>query len=129
MNLNKFSWFLKKTLKYYTIFKPKNKNELQEAVNHYCENDDNKLNLCLYSQVRRLKNYRFACINTWDVSNVTDMSDMFKNAINFNQPLNNWDVSNVAAMSSMFFGARNFNQPLNNWDVSNVTNTSEAGTL
>ena len=63
MNLNHFSWFLKKTLKYYTIFTPKNKNELQEAVKHYCEYDDNKLNLCLYSQVRRLKSTRFACIS------------------------------------------------------------------
>ena len=45
MNLNHLSWFLKKTLKYYTIFKPENEKELKEAVKYYCKNDHNKLNL------------------------------------------------------------------------------------
>lgn len=63
-------------------------------------------------------------ISSWDVSNVTDMSGMFYVASSFNQPLNNWDVSSVTNMSSMFIGAGSFNQPLNNWDVSSVTNMS-----
>ena len=62
-------------------------------------------------------------IGNWDVSNVTDMQNMF-NRTNFNQPLNNWDVSKVTNMSTMFQFCDNFNQPLNNWDVSNVTNMS-----
>ena len=33
---------------------------------------------------------------------------------------NNWDVSNVTDMSYMFYEVKEFNQPLNNWDVSNV---------
>ncbi|MDT0295234.1 BspA family leucine-rich repeat surface protein [Mesonia ostreae] len=60
-------------------------------------------------------------INHWDVSNVNDMNNMFRGAYNFNKPLNNWDVSNVTNMGSMFTGANDFNQPLNSWDVSNVT--------
>ena len=61
-------------------------------------------------------------IGKWDVSNVTDMSDMFARAYNFNQPLNSWNTSNVTDMNHMFFAAREFNQPLNNWNVSNVSN-------
>ena len=33
----------------------------------------------------------------------------------FNQPLNNWNVSNVTNMDDMFQLATKFNQPLNNW--------------
>tara|TARA_B100002052_G_scaffold292273_1_gene313589 strand:+ start:678 stop:1211 length:534 start_codon:yes stop_codon:yes gene_type:complete len=61
-------------------------------------------------------------ISKWNVFNVTDMSWMFYGAENFNQPLNNWDVSNVYSMQEMFIGAESFNQPINNWDVSNVIN-------
>jgi surface protein len=63
-------------------------------------------------------------IQTWDVSNVTNMGFMFHNASQFNQPLNNWDVSNVTRMSCMFYRASQFNQPLNDWDVSNVIDMS-----
>ncbi|MFA5556474.1 MAG: BspA family leucine-rich repeat surface protein [Flavobacteriaceae bacterium] len=63
-------------------------------------------------------------LNNWDVSNITDMSGMFKNASSFNQPLNNWNISNVTVISDMFAGATSFNQPLNSWDVSSVTNMS-----
>ena len=61
-------------------------------------------------------------ISSWDVSNVTDMTNMFYSATSFNQPLNNWDVSSVNSIRNMFFFASSFNQPLNNWDVSSVTN-------
>ena len=61
-------------------------------------------------------------INSWDTSNVTDMSQMFQFVYNFNQPINNWDVSNVRNMARMFRNAVSFNQNLNNWNVSNVTN-------
>ena len=67
------------------------------------------------------RSFNNQALNNWDVSNVTDMSWMFDEAIFFNQPLNNWNVGNVTDMSFMFFLARSFNQPLNNWDVSNVT--------
>jgi surface protein len=59
-------------------------------------------------------------INNWDVSNVQNMDGMFSEATSFNQPLNNWDVSNVQGMNSMFSEATSFNQPLENWNVSNV---------
>ena len=61
-------------------------------------------------------------ISNWNVSSVTKMSSMFSDATVFNQPLNNWDVSSVTTMQRMFFRADSFNQPLNNWGVSSVTN-------
>ena len=69
-------------------------------------------------------NEQFAGIEKWDVSNVTDMSDMFQGAKNFNQNIENWDVSKVTNMSCMFCSALHFNQPLNNWDVSKVKDMS-----
>jgi surface protein len=58
----------------------------------------------------------------WDVSQVTDMTNMFIFASTFNQPLNSWDVSKVTSMFQMFGGASAFDQPLNDWNVSQVTN-------
>ena len=60
-------------------------------------------------------------ISLWDTSHVTDMSWMFTNAINFNQPVNNWNTSNVTNFFYIFAWCHAFNQPLNNWDVSNAT--------
>lgn len=58
-------------------------------------------------------------INNWDVSNITNMSEMFTKT-QFNQPLSGWNVSNVVDMSGMFLLSQ-FNQPINNWEVSGVT--------
>ena len=66
---------------------------------------------------------RLGFIQNWDVSNVENMSNMFKNS-RVNEPLNNWNVSNVKNMQSMFENCLRFNQPLNNWNVSNVENMS-----
>jgi hypothetical protein len=61
-------------------------------------------------------------INSWDVSSVTDISGIFLNAKLYNQPLNNWDVSSVTNMRDAFAQTEEFNQSLNDWDVSSVTN-------
>ena len=59
-------------------------------------------------------------ISEWNVSNVTDMGSMFFNCINFNCDISNWDVSNVKDMNSMFLGCKEFDSDLSKWDVSNV---------
>ena len=64
-------------------------------------------------------------LNLWDVSSVTNMSSMFSSVENFNQDIGNWDVSSVTDMSCMFCGASSFNQDIGNWDVSSVTNMSQ----
>ncbi len=60
-----------------------------------------------------------------DLSNVTNLSSMFRRAFKFNQDINNWNVSNITNMMSMFLAASTFNNSLSSWDMSNVTNTSE----
>ncbi|WP_299246482.1 BspA family leucine-rich repeat surface protein [uncultured Aquimarina sp.] len=65
-------------------------------------------------------------IGTWDVGSVTNFTSMFESAYNFNQNLNDWNigerVTGTIVMSEMFASTRVFNSPLNNWDVSKVTN-------
>ena len=50
------------------------------------------------------------------------MNKTFSNASVFNKPLNSWNVSNVTNLNHIFHSALSFNQPIGNWDVSNVTN-------
>ena len=64
-------------------------------------------------------------IDGWDVSGVTDMSRMFDNAHSFNQPIDSWDVSSVTDMDFMFFNANTFNQDLSAWTVSGVSNMTD----
>lgn len=61
-------------------------------------------------------------ISEWDVSHVTDMSDLFKGAKTFDQNIGGWDVSNVTDMRGMFLEAKAFNQDIRKWDVSKVIN-------
>jgi len=59
-------------------------------------------------------------ISKWDVSNVKYMSRMFEGCTNFNSNISDWDVSNVVDMSWMFNDCKKFNCDLSKWDVSNV---------
>ena len=68
-------------------------------------------------------------IPNWDVSNVKNMSGVFKGAASFDRDLSAWKVNNVVQMSDMFNGAINFNNGgnlggLNIWRVDNVTRMS-----
>ncbi|WP_353779575.1 BspA family leucine-rich repeat surface protein [Winogradskyella sp. 3972H.M.0a.05] len=60
-------------------------------------------------------------IDTPDLSNVTNMASMFRNATSFNGNINSWDVGNITNMYELFRGATSFTQDLNGWDVSNVS--------
>ena len=59
-------------------------------------------------------------LSDWDVSRVTEMQQMFTYALSFNQDLSKWDVSRVTDMFSMFVQASEFNRDLSKWDVSRV---------
>ena len=63
-------------------------------------------------------------IGGWDVSNVTNMGGMLR-ANSFNQDIGGWDVSNVTNMGGMFSQATSFDQDIGSWDVSNVTEMSD----
>ena len=98
----------RKTLKIQTKITNKN---IKQYVNDYIENKE-KLPWDLKDKQ----------IGQWDVSRVTDMSELFKGKDNFNEPLNDWNVSNVTNMNRMFENCYRFNSLLNKWDVSRVTN-------
>ena len=57
----------------------------------------------------------------WDVSSVTNMKNMFNNASAFNKDISSWNVSSVTDMESMFNGASIFNQDISDWCVTNIT--------
>jgi surface protein len=64
----------------------------------------------------------YGSINNWKTSQVTNMSEAFLGASNFNSMINSWNVSRVTSMDKMFYNSESFNSSLNNWDVSRVTN-------
>jgi len=60
------------------------------------------------------------------MGNVITMLDMFSSSnrsYGFNQPIGNWNVSNVTNMGNMFYRSC-FNQDISNWNISKVTNFS-----
>ena len=64
-------------------------------------------------------------ISGWNTTNITNMLGAFAGVTGFSQPIGTWDVSNVTTMQYMFreagFGQAFFDQDLGNWDVSSVT--------
>ena len=58
-------------------------------------------------------------IGAWDVGSVINMFAMFHGASSFNQDISGWNVSSVTNMRSMFFNATSFNQDISGWNVSN----------
>lgn len=94
------------------------KDELRQAIQSYFHGNPNA-----YDE-----------IGNWDISAVTDMSNLFRNRSNnipdvsINTPernelvasITNWDMEHVDNMDYMFCLCSAFDQPLD-WDVSNVT--------
>jgi len=64
-------------------------------------------------------------IADWDVSAVTDMSELFSGLAQFNADISSWDTSGVTTMYRMFNYATAFNQPLS-FDTSRVTTMYES---
>ncbi len=60
-------------------------------------------------------------ISNWEVNKVTDMSSMFKDNTVFDQDISSWHVNNVTTMASMFYNAEAFNQDIAGWEVDTVT--------
>ena len=113
--------------------------ELREAVKQYINKDHFDVDLATQ--------YGWP-INKWNVSLVTDFSEVFANS-KINEDLSDWDVSgatsmammfwhadhledgglwkwdvrNVQTMERMFLGASKFNGDLNDWDTRSLTNT------
>ena len=63
-------------------------------------------------------------IEDWDVSKITDMSDLFMRQESFNEDISKWNVSQVTSFENMFYsdGFRSeFNADLSKWQVSKAT--------
>ena len=82
---------------------PKTKKELKDIILQRIEAEGNEVDL-----------------NDIDVSEITDMSELFKNFFNFRGNISQWDVSNVTNMHDMFYWCESFNQDISNWDVLKV---------
>ena len=89
-------------------FQPQTKSDLQTAVDLWISNNSTALST-------------YGVISAWDVSLITDMSELFKNKTTFNDDISSWNVSNVITMNAMFSSANSFNGDLSSWDVSSVT--------
>lgn len=63
-------------------------------------------------------------ISTWDLTNTTNISLMFRYATSFNQDIGDWNTDNVTNMFMVFRSASSFNQNIENWNTSDVTNMS-----
>ena len=86
-----------KTMSANKEYQPKTKKELKRAIQEYQQG----------------KHQERGEPNDWDVSLITDMSQLFAWNNTFNEPLNKWVTKQVTNMSQMFYGASKFNQPLN----------------
>ena len=56
-------------------------------------------------------------ISGWDVSNVTNMSNVVRAQPLFNQPIGAWDTSNVEKFIYCFYSATGFDQDMSNWNI------------
>ncbi len=65
----------------------------------------------------------YPLLNTWNMSTITNVSNMFAGADLFNQDISGWNTSAMTTMSGLFQGTA-FNQDISGWDTSNVTNMS-----
>ncbi len=111
-----------------TTVKPKDIIELKQIIKDTIEKEGNNcdLNFIDTSGITDMhmlfyyQNQFNGDISEWDVSNVADMSWMFKKS-DFSGDISKWDVSNVENME-MMFNKSDFSGDISKWDVSNVKN-------
>lgn len=61
----------------------------------------------------------------WDVSKVSNMTNMFYNAYSFNKDIGNWNTKNVENFQEMFELAISFNQDISKWNTISATNMTQ----
>ena len=88
------------------------KDELELAVTTWTENDP--------SEKKRISE-KYGNISNWDVSAVTDMSELFEDKTSFNEDISRWNTRSVTNMNSMFKDATSFNQDISRWNTRSVT--------
>lgn len=104
-------------------FKALNNDDFRQALKYYFGESDQLPSGATAGTIGRHDDpATMSAIRYWDTSEVTDMSDAFKNRRTFDQDISRWNVSNVVDFSGMFHGAQSFNQPLGLWNTSGATN-------
>lgn len=69
-------------------------------------------------------NLQITATDAPDLSGVTSMARMFRDATSLNSDLNHWDVSTITSMIHLFFNAQSFNGDIGSWDTGNVLSMS-----
>lgn len=64
-------------------------------------------------------------LNTWDMTNVENIVDMFLYCRKFNQDLSSWVLSSLIIAQSAFMGCFVFNTNVTNWKPVNCTNYNQ----
>ena len=104
-------------------YKPQTKEELKKLTDDesICLSDIDTSNITNMSELfRNSERKNFEGIETWNTSKVTDMSLMFNNAQYFNNDLNSWNTENLKKINYMFLGASNFNKYPDKWNLDNI---------
>jgi hypothetical protein len=91
--------------------------ELCEAVNDYYECKYEEYDADLAEKVAR--DYGWA-IGRWNVSAVTDFSNVFEDKERFNDPIGDWSVGNGTTFEYMFWDCHAFDQDLSKWKMDNA---------
>jgi len=103
-------------------FQPKTRRELDMALDVCCPDPKGPNGGKYLKDVCERSDY--GPIESWDVSLITDMRDLFEERRQFNADIGDWNTAAVTNMHGMFFLAENFNQPLGKWKTGNVKDMS-----
>ena len=71
--------------------------DIKEAVKQWCD-----------PATREAALARYGHISDWNMTEVSDCNELFKDQAKFNDDISRWDMSNVKSMDFMFFGATAF---------------------
>ena len=106
---------------------PKTKDELINNIKELFDKGETDLNCIATNKITNMaglffnvRNINFD-VSEWDVSNVTNMTNMFYGCSNFKgNGIENWNVSNVEIFIGMFTYCSNmYDIDFSNWDMSN----------
>ena len=70
-------------------------------------------------------NLTVPAVDAPNLTGVTSMQFMFRDAAAFNQDIKHWDTSGIQNMSNMFQAASAFNQDISTWNTAMVTDMSD----
>lgn len=80
-----------------------------------------KIKILSKQELRKIILDKKISLDTLDISNITNMSSLFKDIYEIKGSISSWDVSNVTSMQRMFQGSR-INPDISSWNISSVKN-------